>query len=169
MHKRIIAAAAAASVALAAALPLIAGEDRVVVTDPYARETPPGARVGGVYMTLTNHGAANRLVGARSDAAPAVQIHNHTMDEAGVMRMREVEGGLPLGMHESVVLAPGGLHIMLMGLESRLEKGEAVDLTLEFEDGSTMDVSVPVVAISATGPANPGTKHDRGGKMRHDH
>jgi len=167
MRKRILAAGIAAIVVLAAALPMIAGEGGVMVADPYARETPPNAKVGGAYMTIMNHGPATRLTGARSDAAKMVQIHDHTVDAAGVMRMRQVEGGVPLGMHETVTFAPGGLHVMLMGLDEPLRKGETVDMTLEFEDGSTLDVTVPVKSISASGAMNhDGTNH---GKMKHDH
>jgi len=160
MQKRLLATAVAATIAIAAAIPLFAGEGKIVIEDPFARETPPNARAGGAFMTIVNHGAANRLVGASSDAAKTVQIHNHTMDDAGVMRMREVEGGLPLGMHETVVLQPGGLHVMLMGLESPLKKGEAVDITLEFEDGTSMDVSVPILSIAASSAGGGGMKHD---------
>lgn len=177
MQKRILAAGAAATLAFSAALPLFAGEEGVMVADPYARETPPNAQVGGAYMTLMNHGPATRLIGAQSEAAKAVQIHNHVIDDAGVMRMRQVEDGIALGMHETVVLQPGGLHVMLMGLNAPLKKGETVDITLDFEDGSTIDIVVPVKSISASGAMKHDhdtkhehdMKHDDGGKTKHGH
>ena len=162
MKKRILAAGIAATLVLATALPMIAGEGKVMIADPYARETPPNAKVGGAYMTIMNHGPATRLTGARSDAAATVQFHNHTMDASGVMRMREVEGGVALGKHETVIFEPGGLHVMFMGLAEPLRKGENIDMVLEFEDGSTLDVTVPVQSISARGAV----KHDH---MKHDH
>jgi len=164
MFKRILAVAAAAALTVSVALPLIAADGEIMIADPFARETPPNAQVGGAYLTIMNHGAANRLTGVSSDAAAMVQLHNHTMDDAGVMRMRRVEGGIPVGMHETVTLAPGGLHIMLMNLVAPLRKGETLDLTLEFEDGSTVDVAVPVMEISASGPM----KHDHGAGHGHD-
>jgi hypothetical protein len=45
-------------------------------------------------------------------------------------------------------LEPGGLHIMLIGLEQPLKEGASVALTLSFEDGSTKDVTAPVRAIA---------------------
>ncbi len=152
MLTRILAASLA--LAILPTLPALAmggGHEGVMVVDPFARETPPSAQVGGAYMTLMNHGKANRLTGASSDAANRVEIHNHDIDANGVMRMREVEGGLPIGENDSVTLQPGGLHIMLMGLKGPLKKGEMLDLTLEFEDGPAIDVSVPIKAISASG------------------
>lgn len=170
MFKRILAAGMAATFCFAAALPLVAGESTIVISDPFARETPPNAQVGGVYFTIENHGASNRLVGARSDAADAVQIHTHSKGEAGIMRMRRVEGGVTLGMHEAVTFQPGGLHVMLMGLEKPLKKGESLDITLDFEDGSAIDVTVPITSISASGAEkhDHGHTHSHGGKA-HTH
>ncbi len=156
----------ATTLALAATLPTLpaiamgGGHDGIMVMEPFARETPPNAKVGGAYMTLMNHGDATRLTGARSDIANRVEIHNHEMDANGVMRMREVEGGLPIGKNDSVALQPGGLHIMLMGLKKQLKKGESLDLTLEFADGEVVDVTVPIKSIAATGSAGSSThKH----------
>ena len=149
MLARPLAAALAALLTLAPA-PSRADEAPVVVTDPYARETPPNAKVGGVYMTLANRGPAIRLTGVRSDAARMAQIHVHEMDASGVMRMRRVEDGIALDPDATVRMEPGGLHIMLMGLEKPLRRGGTVDLALEFDDGSTVDVAVPVRSIAAT-------------------
>jgi copper(I)-binding protein len=147
--------------ALALSTPLVAvlamGEHQgIMVMEPFARETPPNAQVAGAYMTLMNHGADDRLIGASTDAAARVEIHNHTM-ENGVMRMREVEGGLSLPKGETVTLQPGGLHVMLMGLEAPLKQGETLDLTLEFESGETIDVSVPVKKIGAAAGSSTGS------------
>ncbi len=168
MLKRLLATATVATLALAVSLS--ASDGGVTVSDPFARETPPNAKVGGAYMTLTNHGAATVLVAVGSDAAERVEIHDHIMDE-GVMRMREVEGGIPLGMHETVTLRPGGYHVMLMGLKEPLRKGGTVDLTLEFDDGSTLDLTAPILSIAATGAKAKGHgDHGHGdhGKT-HDH
>jgi copper(I)-binding protein len=156
----------AASLALAVTIPTLSahsmggGHDGVMVMEPFARETPPNAQVGGAYMTLMNHGKANRLTGARSNAADRVEIHNHEMDANGVMRMREVEGGLPIGENGTVTLQPGGLHIMFMGLKEPLQKGKTVDVTLEFEDGPDIDVTIPIKDISEVGSSGSTThKH----------
>lgn len=166
MLKRFIAGCASVAFFLVVVAPLVAADGKIMVTEPFARETPPNAKVGGAFMTITNHGDANRLIGARSKSAGMVQIHNHTMDDQGVMRMREVEGGLPVGHHETVTLEPGGLHVMLINLKAPLKKGETVSLTLEFEDGTDLEVTVPIVSIGARGAM----KHGHGdGHKKHDH
>ena len=156
---------------IAASFALMAGSaaqaGALEATDAFARATPPGAQVGGVFLRLTNHGEATALIDGRTDIARDVQIHSHDMDEAGVMRMRQVAGGLPLPMHQTVTLQPGGYHIMLVGLTGRLVEGEDISLTLEFADGRSLPMTVPVRGIAAAMPGAEG--HDMHEGMDHGH
>lgn len=115
----------------------------LTIYERWARPTPPGAATGAGYMVLTNTGDdADRLVGASSEVCDRVELHTHLMDN-GVMRMRQVPSvELPPG--ESVAIAPGGLHLMLIGLKSPLEEGMSFPLTLMFEGGGSITVNVVV-------------------------
>ena len=118
----------------------------------WARATPPGGKVGGVFVTLINTGdAADRLVSASSGVAERVELHTHIKD-GDVMRMREVEGGIPLPPGETVKLQPGGFHVMLLGLAQGLTAGSSVPLTLTFEKAGSVQVDVPVEAMGSMGP-----------------
>lgn len=64
----------------------------------------------------------------------------------GVMRMRPVEGGVPLPAGEAVPLAPGGLHLMLIAPQADLAAGGQVPLTLRFEKAPLLVVTAPVQA-----------------------
>lgn len=66
------------------------------------------------------------------------------------MRMRELEGGLAIPPGATVALAPGGLHLMLMGLKTPLKQGEKVPVTLVFEKAGTIDVELAIAAMGAT-------------------
>jgi len=117
---------------------------------PWARATPPTAPTGGGFLTITNKGtAADRLVSASSPAAASVQVHEMKM-EGNVMRMRELANGLEIAPGATVTLAPGGLHMMMMGLKAPLKQGEKVPLTLVFEKAGTIDVEIAVEAMGAT-------------------
>jgi periplasmic copper chaperone A len=117
---------------------------------PWARATPPTAPAGGGYLTITNTGTApDRLVGIKSPAAATIQVHEMKM-EGNVMRMREVEGGLEIPAGATVTLAPGGVHLMMMGLKAPLKQGERVPLTLVFEKAGSIDVELAVAAMGAT-------------------
>ena len=120
----------------------------LAIAHPFARATPPGAQIGGAYMTIDNKGAADdALVRASSPVAGSVQIHTMTMD-GNVMRMHEVAGvDLPAG--KRVALAPGGYHLMLVGLRKPLAEGTRVPLTLTFAHAGSIDVEVAVESMTA--------------------
>jgi copper(I)-binding protein len=125
------------------------------IGNPWARATPKGATVGAGYLTITNKGTeADRLIGG--SAAPAARFEVHTtVMEKGVARMRQVTG-LEIKPGETVELAPGGMHVMLMGLKQPLRQGQSVKGTLVFEKAGTVAIEFTVQGIGA--PAG-GHKH----------
>jgi len=132
----------------------------IAVERPYARATPAGAQTGAVDMNVDNKShAADRLVGASSDVADKLQIHETTVVN-GVMQIREVAGGLAIPADGSVKLKPGSYHVMLIGLKKPLKAGETLPLTLMFEKAGNISVTVPVQAM---------TKSDNGGDMSNMH
>ncbi len=117
---------------------------------PWARATPPTAPSGGAFLTITNNGkTADRLMGASTPIAEKAQIHETKM-EGNVMRMREQEHGLEIPAGGKATLAPGGYHIMMMGLKEPLKEGAKVPLTLVFEKAGKIDVELMVMAIGAS-------------------
>jgi copper(I)-binding protein len=122
--------AAVASLVLAAASAAAAAT--VEVKDAWIRTPPPGAPTAAGYATLTNHEiSSDRLMGAHS-AAAGVALHQMSMT-GGVMRMRPVTGGLPIGASASVSLSPNGYHLMLTGLKAPLKAGQHVRIVLQFQ------------------------------------
>jgi periplasmic copper chaperone A len=148
-----------AALLIAATSTLAQGADTSITVDqPYARATPAGAATGAAYMTLTNKSrAADRLTAASSSVADKVQIHEMAVTN-GIMQMRELANGLPVPAGGSVVLKPGGYHVMLMGLKKPLKAGDTFPLTLTFEKAGNISVTVPVQAMDAT-------KDNKGGSM----
>lgn len=155
--KTILLSAAAAAFAASAAL-----ADGIMAMDPFAFATAKTARAGGAYVSLMNHGPADRLIGARSNAAKRVELHQHIAD-GDVMRMREVEGGLELPEGGAIEMAPGGYHIMLMGLNAPLDEGASFPVTLVFESGAELTVDVAVRSRSEGGMGH-GGHGDQGAK-----
>lgn len=136
---------------------------------PWSRATPGQARTGAGYMTITNTGtAADRLVKAETPVSGTTELHLMAVKD-GVMTMREVDGGIAIPAGETVTLAPGGLHVMMMGLTSKLVEGETFPLTLTFEKAGAITVEIKVEAIGYMGPgAKKGEGHDHGG-AKHAH
>ncbi len=115
----------------------------VSVEAPWARATLEGMSMGGIFMNITNTGADDVLVGGSSPTSERVEIHTHINDK-GVMRMRELENGLPLKKGETVPLKPGSYHVMLMGLKAPLTVGQTFPVTLKFKNTQPQTVTVTV-------------------------
>ena len=85
------------------------------------------------YLSITNHGAmADRLLAVESGLARKTELH--TMEVInGVMKMRQIDGGIAIPAGKTVQLAPGGLHVMLIRLKAPLNADESYRVTLVFE------------------------------------
>jgi periplasmic copper chaperone A len=70
-------------------------------------------------------------------------VGEEAMGDGGMMSMREVPSiALPAG--NTVELAPGGLHLMLIDLVEDLSPGDTFELTLEFEQADSVTVTAEV-------------------------
>ena len=114
----------------------------VTVADAWCRPTPNGAKAGGCYVTLTA-ATDDRLTGGSTPRAGSLQVHE-MKTENGMMKMAELTGGLPLPAGQAVALAPGGNHMMLIGLTAPLVAGETVPLTLQFASAPAITVQAQV-------------------------
>ena len=93
------------------------------ISAPWARATPKGASVGGGYMTITNTGTTpDNLTGGSTGVASRFEVHEMSMDK-GIMKMRPVSGGIEIKPGQTITLAPGGFHVMLVGLHRQLKEG----------------------------------------------
>jgi copper(I)-binding protein len=139
----------------------------LVISQAWSRATPGGAKVSGGYLTIVNKGSSpDKLVGATTDAAGKVEVHEMAMSD-GVMKMRPLEGGLTIDPGKTVKLAPGGLHLMMTDLKNPLKQGDKVPLTLQFEKAGKVQVTLDVQAVGAPGPSGgmEMKKMDKGMKM----
>ncbi|QIB32849.1 copper chaperone PCu(A)C [Ancylobacter pratisalsi] len=107
---------------------------------PWARMTPAGAKVGGGYLSVTNKGTTpDTLVSATAEVADHAEIHEMSVTD-GVMKMRMLKDGVVIPAGGEIKLAPGGFHLMLIGLKQPLKQGETFKGTLTFEKAGTVDV-----------------------------
>lgn len=164
------------AVACAAFLPVAAlAESQIGVHDAYVRSSSPTAKTGAAFLMLHNHGDTDdRLIAARSPAAERVELHTHIADANGVMRMREIEGGIPLPADGEHLLERGGDHLMFLGLTAPLVQGEMIPVTLVFEQAGDVPIEVMVDLERQPAAHGGGMDHDMGhdmgkdGEMGHD-
>ena len=125
----------------------------LAIEGAWTRQTPPRARAGGAYLTITNRGSvSDRLVSGEAAFAERVEIHAMSVTN-GVMRMARLDDGLEIAPGETVQLEPGGYHVMLIGLApDALVAGGTAVVRLEFERAGEIEIALPVAPIGARSP-----------------
>lgn len=133
-----------------------AASPAVHASQAWTRATPPGAAVGAGYITLRNDAdAADKLVAIQSEASARVEIHEMRMD-GDVMKMRQLDEGLALPPHATVVLAPSGNHLMFIEPRAPFVAGKPVEATLTFQNAPPVTVRFDVKPMGADGPGEGG-------------
>ncbi|MDA0332980.1 MAG: copper chaperone PCu(A)C [Proteobacteria bacterium] len=131
MHRPVV--VALAMMVMSGMNSIAAASDIFSFSEMQLRATVAGMPSSAAYLKITNNGVSDdRLIAAKATIAQRVEIHSMEMDQ-GVMRMRAVDGGLAIAAGDSVTLAPGGLHIMLMGLTTDLAPDSQHEIILVFE------------------------------------
>lgn len=120
---------------------------KITIVDARARPSPMSAANGAAYMVVLNGLETDvQLLSAASDVSEVVETHE-TVDDNGVMRMIPMPDGYPIPAGGVLELKPGGKHIMFINLINPLETGQEFDLTLNFDNGDAMTITVPVVEM----------------------
>ena len=121
----------------------------LVVRDSWAR---PAVVLEGMavpvnsaaYLTIENRGdAPDHLLEVSFEGARRVELHESFVDERGIASMRPVDS-LEVPSGGEARLEPGGLHVMLMGLESTLSVGDSIEIVLRFEVSGEKSVNAVV-------------------------
>lgn len=130
---------------LGALLAACSGGGGIEASGVWGRESPSTAQNGAFYLELRNDGGDDALVAVQSAACSRVELHESSMDDHDVMSMEHVEGGrIPLPAGETVSLAPGGLHIMCVGVVEPFVSGERIPLVLQFEQHEPLEVEAEI-------------------------
>ncbi len=150
---------------MAAEAPVAVGD--LTIEQAWARATPPGAMSAAGYLTITNQGAVeDRLIAIQTDVAENGDVHEMVMDGANMI-MRPLEDGLVIPAGQSVILQPGGFHLMFTGLQADgLAQGTVIKATLVFAVAGAVEIDLVVYPIGSPGPATAeaaGAMGDMGG------
>ena len=116
---------------------------QIEIKEAWGRPSPIQAGTGAAYMVINNTGSEDdKLISATSNVSEAVETHDMTM-ENDVMKMFRLDGiDIPAG--SSAELQPGGKHIMFIGLYNKLEVGQVITVTLEFEKTGQQTIEVEI-------------------------
>ena len=115
----------------------------VDVQDPWGRPSPAAADNAAFYMELIGGSETDTLTAASSGACTMTEIHETSMTD-GQMSMALVPGGLEVPANSTVILEPGGYHVMCIGVTEPFEAGDTVEVELEFSSGEKVTVGAAI-------------------------
>lgn len=138
-----------------------AGVDTLEVVDVWARPTPTGSTVAAVYMRIGSP-TDDELVEVSTPRAASAHVHvaeglgesdggGHSSHGGSGSEITMSESILTFEAGEWVELAPGGIHVMLEGLDAPLVEGNSFELTLTFREAGTRTV---IVDVSSNAPSD---------------
>jgi len=123
-------------------------DGKLGVFDAWIRAAPPGASMMAGYATLKNSGDAPiTLLTVQGDAFRMTSLHESIVAD-GVAKMRELHR-LRIDPGETVQLAPGGLHLMLMQPRHAVTVGDKVKIMFLLADGRRVETWFDVVGADA--------------------
>jgi len=123
--------------------------DQIKASHAWIRLLPANLPAGG-YVVLDNQGTSSAaLLSAQSSAYGSVMLHQSTTSPAGSDTMRMLDR-LHIPAHGQVALAPAGYHLMLQQATHPLKPGDKINITLNFADGSHLQVPFLIRPANAT-------------------
>lgn len=105
------------------------------------------AAAGGnsaVYLSIQNGTSqADTVVGIQAEIAQAAEIHESYTTDEGLSGMRPASN-LAIASGDSLLLKPGGLHIMLMNVSQELSFNDSLEIIVQFAQAGSRIIRVPV-------------------------
>ncbi len=116
---------------------------RLNIESAYVTALIPGQETSAGYLSITNSGDQDQVLQSFStSAAQMVQLHTTTMSN-GMMSMDKVND-LVVPAGGSIEMQPGGLHLMIMGVDKESFAGESLDMQISFVSGDVLEINVPI-------------------------
>lgn len=129
---------------LLATAPAFAAE-KLMVMDGYV--VPTTGKATAAYLTLHNMGSTPVTIQSLSSPkAKSVEAHQ-TIVTDGVARMRPITP-FTIAPNDQQAFEPDSDHIMIMGLTAPLQPDQAFPLVIQFADGQSQTVDLPVQATT---------------------
>jgi periplasmic copper chaperone A len=150
MHtKKLIAALIAASAIGIAACRVVPVDEEgpAAWTHAYLVVPAPGSPAV-LYLWVTNPaGRADTVTAVQVTEADSAQVHR-TMPMGGGMERMVPVAAVPVAAHDTVKLAPGGLHVMVFGLPAGLKAGDSTAITVTFRNAGDVQGYARVITYA---------------------
>ncbi|EGK8097160.1 copper chaperone PCu(A)C [Campylobacter lari] len=111
--------------------------NNITVNDPYVRQTPPNSKTTAFFLELKNNSNQDiKLIKAQSSLSDTTEIHDHIMENGKKMMVQIPQ--ITIKANSNAELKPGGMHIMVLNLKENITPQTKANLTLYFDDNSTI-------------------------------
>jgi len=108
-------------------------ETKLSFVNAWIKKPMPGMMMTAGFVEISNFSDQTVvLIDVRTPVSKMAELHDMKMVD-GVMKMRPAQQGWPIAVGETLVLAAGGKHAMLMGLQTSLQSQQQVLLEFKFE------------------------------------
>ena len=132
---------------LATAVVVVAcgAEQTPTLRDAWVRAVPPERAMTAAYLSIDNPtDTAIVVTGARTSGFARTEMHT-TIEEDGVSRMRAL-ATVEVAAGTTTTMAPGGMHLMLMGAEAPIVEGETVAIELDTEAHGVLTINATIMS-----------------------
>ena len=118
-------------------------KNTIEVSNPYIYKPFVGARSAAGYLIIRNNAHKELNLLQVSTALGRAMLHKTTTTDDGIVKMEHLmEVNIPAG--DELIMQPGGIHVMIMGISRPLIVGEKIPAKLKFSNGLEMDIEFTV-------------------------
>jgi len=115
----------------------------LMVMNGWVRLTPPVAKNSAAYFIFHNTSDKDvTVVGVSSKIAKMTMMHDVVIEKSMARMVHLDKVKVPAG--RQVAFAPGGKHLMLVGLTKKLEAGKDVQIQFELDNGEVINTMMKI-------------------------
>lgn len=116
---------------------------KLEASDAWLRPAAENSNSAGYVRIWNGTPLSDTLVSIRAEGVANSEIHESYNTDDGLSGMRPA-GKLAVASGDSLILQPGGLHIMLMNTKRPFQKGDSLQLVLHFAKAGSLSVSAAI-------------------------
>ena len=119
---------------------------KLTVTNAYMPAVPPVSRTAAVYLKLKNVSQSKVVLSGVSTSIAKHAMFHQSIESEGLVKMKHLSN-LEIQPGETIEFSPGGMHIMLMGLQVKSSQ-DVFKLNLIFENQTSQTIEVNVRSMA---------------------
>ena len=125
-------------------------ENSIDISEVWIREVPVNSDITALYFEVKNGGSSDDIiVSVNTHLSEKAEIHNTVINSGGSAKMERLEE-VVVPSRDTVSFSPGGMHVMLIGLNKNIKTGEEYQVNINFKNSGNKIVKARVRGIEET-------------------